>query len=170
MSSVNLGIGLGLVWLVSTTLDSYYPDLNLFAHIFLSVFISSGILSLISGFISNTLENHKFFKKHEDQINKMIESGMSITDVSAKLKEMKDAELSSVHETEPFKTSDIKIVATTETCGYYNNTDIYQKIKMSDGSIYEFDGIIDLDKKVNLSMLNNSCIVTSAGIIYKLIK
>ena len=71
-SLINFGLSLGLVWLISVALDELSPNLNLFVHILLTIIISSVIWSFVTSFIFIWSENHKFFKRHEEQVNQMV--------------------------------------------------------------------------------------------------
>lgn len=171
-SLINFGLSLGLVWLISVALDELSPNLNLFVHILLTIIISSVIWSFITSFIFIWTENHKFFKRHEEQVNQMVEDGLSVDDIAKKLRELRDAELEPSQQEEKLNRTigTVTVVAASKICGYYKDEPIYEKIKLSTGAVFEFEGVVDVSKKINSLNLDPSCIVLASGLIYKLSK
>jgi hypothetical protein len=178
-SILEFGLSICLVWAVSASLDGLSPDLGLFWHIFWTVLTSAFIWRILSTIFRIVKANHLFFKQHENEVNSMIAEGFSVDEIARYLNEKKKSEIVNdaydvqdiLQEEQKINYNMFKIVATSDVCGYYQDKPIYSKLLMADGSIYRFDGILDLTKEIPkniIKSLNDSSIVLNTGQIYTL--
>lgn len=174
INSGNFFVNVCLVWFWSATLDSIFPELNLFVHIIFTILFSFFSWFIVANIILPIVD----LIKHRKMIIDLLEQGKDPKEIIAQLNEKhKDSifeftsekiENDIEEEPEVNSTKEVEMVTFLDTdkppFGYYMDEPIFEKI-MVDGIQYIFKGTVDLSKVKKIIVEPNS-IILKTGLIY----
>ena len=154
---------IALVLSISVGIDMVDPDLGFFQHLFLNFMIYMALRFAVAAIfeISNVM---KMLKNHQDLIRELRAEGKS----SGEIVEIISAKETKVTELEE-DSREVVITIVEESdkvLGSYKGTPILEWVKLSDGTIYKFNGTIDLRQKSQHQLIGENSFAIDPGIIY----